>query len=194
MKNMGNGYQRLKTTKLSTVCIICHKTNGLSNTGVGALKIHHKGPTHVENMKKRKRFFGTLNNKQTKITESISNSEIAKAEIRWILKSVTSGYSNNSNANTSSPFSVMFPDSEIAKKYQLGADKMRYSVNSGIGPHFMQILMNNVQKSRFYVLSFDESLNQSTQTSELDLLVRYSDIPDRRVYTRYISPLFRHTR
>ena len=84
----------------------------------------------------------------------------------------------------------MFPDSEITKKYQLGADKMRYSINSGIRPHFKQILMNNVQKSRFYILSFDESLNQSTQTSELDLLVRYFDITDRRVYTRYISSEF----
>ena len=62
---------------------------------VGASKIHQKRPTHVENMKKRKRFFGpspsasssapssgTFNNKQTKITESISNSEMAEAEIQ----------------------------------------------------------------------------------------------------------------
>ena len=47
--------------------------------------------------------------------------------------------------------------------------------------------MENVQKSDFYVLSFDEALNKSTQTSELDLLVRYFDKSDKRIHTRYVS-------
>ena len=45
-----------------------------------------------------------------------------------------------------------------------------------------------IKTAKFYVLSFDESLNQSTQTSELDLLVHYFNITDRRV--KYISSEF----
>ena len=104
-------------------------------------------------------------NKQTKIDDVVTNSGIAEAKIRWILKSVACGYSNNSNTDTSNLFSVMFIDSEIAKKYQLGADKVRYSIHFGLGPHFKNILMENAQKSDFYVLNFDDALNKSTQTS-----------------------------
>ena len=32
-------------------CKVCHKANGLSNMGIGALKIHLKGPSHEANAK-----------------------------------------------------------------------------------------------------------------------------------------------
>ena len=38
-------------------CKICHKTNGLSNMGIGSLKVHLKGPSHEANAKKIKIFF-----------------------------------------------------------------------------------------------------------------------------------------
>ena len=38
-------------------CKICHKTNGVSNIGIGALKIHLKGSCHEANAKKKLRIF-----------------------------------------------------------------------------------------------------------------------------------------
>ena len=41
-------------------CTTRHKTNGLSNMGIGTLKIHLKGPSHEANAKKIKNFFRSL--------------------------------------------------------------------------------------------------------------------------------------
>ena len=63
--------------------------------------------------------------------------------------------SNDSNAGTSILYSVMFSDSITTDKFQLGADKMRYSNN--FDPHFKKILMENIKESDFYVESYGES-------------------------------------
>ena len=85
---------------------------------------------------------------------------------------------------------MFFPDSNIAKKYHLGPDKLRYSVNFELGPYFKDILMKSINKSAHFVISFDESLNRATQSSELDFLVQYFS-------ARYVTSVFlghsRHT-
>ena len=48
----------------------------------------------------------------------------------------------------------MFPDSNIAKKYDLGPNKLCYSVNLGLAPYFKSILMERIRKS-----AQSESLN-----------------------------------
>ena len=64
------------------------------------------------------------------------NSEKRKAEIIWTLKTVFSGYSNNSSKDILNLFYVMFPDGKIAKDMRLGADKVKYVINFGIAPVF----------------------------------------------------------
>ena len=61
----------------------------------------------------------------------------------------------------------MFPDSNIAKKYHFGPDKLQYSVNFGLCFYFKNILMESIKKSAHFVISFDESLNKATQSSGL---------------------------
>ena len=198
----------LVQTKFNTQyrCKVCRKTNELSNMGIQALKTHSDGAKHKKNLKSVNNFFSNSKaptpspacvaepdnetKKQTKLNDLVGSSVVADAEIRWILKCVSSGFSNNSNADTSKLFSVMFSDSVIADKFQLGADKLRYSINFGIGPHFKNILMGNIKESDFYVVSYDESLNSVTQTSEMDLLVRYFDKSTKQVHTRYVSSSF----
>ena len=129
---------------------------------------------------------------QGKIDEFVTNSAVSEAEIRWTLKSVIAGYSNNSNADCSRLFLSMFPDSNIAKKYHLGPDKLRYSVNFGLGPYFKNILMESIRKSAHFVISFDESLNKATQSSELDFLVQYFDVLEIKVSTTvFVTALYR---
>ena len=103
------------------------------------------------------------------------------------MKSISAGYSNNSNADCSHLFLSMFPEPNIAKKYHLGPDKLRYSVNFGLSPYFKNILMESIKKSAHFVISFDESLNKATQLSELDFLVRYFDKLEMKVSTRYVT-------
>ena len=120
-------------------CKISHKTNELSNMGIGALKIHLTGPSHEANAKKIKNFFRSSTSPtithtlashchqpqhQGKIDETVTNSAVSEAEMRLTLKSFIAGYSNNSNADFSRLFLSMFPDSNIAKKYHLGPDKV----------------------------------------------------------------------
>ena len=107
---------------------------------------------------------------QGKIDEIVTNSAVSEAKIQWTLKSATAVYSNNSNADCSCLFLSMFSDSNITKKYHLGPDKLWYSVSFGLGPYFKNILIESIRKSHF-VISFDETLNKATQSSELDFLV-----------------------
>ena len=90
----------------------------------------------------------------------------------------------------------MFHESNIAKKYHLGPDKLRYPVNFGLGPYFKNILMESIRKYGHFVISFDESLNLDLSL-ELDFLVRYFDVLKMKVSTRYVTLVFlshsRHT-
>ena len=38
----------------------------------------------------------------------------------------------------------MFPDSKIAKTFELGATKLKYVINFRIGPYFRDILYNHL--------------------------------------------------
>ena len=190
-------------TKLNTQyrCKVCHKTNELSNMGIQAIK-EHNGAKHVENTRKVSNFFSSAKvaqkpepeqpprKKQATLDQTTTNTVVAEAEIRWILQCVNSGYSNSLNSRTSKLFAKMFPDSAIAQTYSLGEDKIRYSINCGIGLHFKTILMDNIKNSDCYVISFDESLNKATQTSEMDMLVRYFDNAQKKVCTRYVTSSF----
>ena len=61
-------------------------------------------------------------------------------------------------------FKTMFPDSHIATGFSMSSSKVSYIINHGLAPHFKQISKDGVGKSDCYVVSFDESLNDVTQT------------------------------
>ena len=68
---------------------------------------------------------------------------------------------------------VMFPDSKIVQNFKLGKDKFAYVVNHGLAPYFKNLLLAEIKKSNIHVFSFDESLNDATQTYEMDVYIRY---------------------
>ena len=78
----------------------------------------------------------------------------------------------------------MLPECRTAELFSVGADKLRYSCNYDMAPYFRQIFTEKVQKSEIYVMSFDESLNDSNQKCQMDSTVRYWDWSDRRVKIR----------
>ena len=120
----------------------------------------------------------------------MSKSEKRKADIIWTLRTVSSGYSNNSSKDTSNLFYAKFPDSKIVKDMRLGADKVKYVINFGIAPVFKNALAESIKKSEFYVVSFDESINDNTQNCEMDVLIRYFDGDGNKIKTHYLDSHF----
>ena len=126
-------------------CKHCKKSFNLSNMGRQALVSHGTGQKHqnviksitdidftkekhikvntnLSSMPSSNSMKSVINTQSTVSNLSVISSETVKAEIRWVLKSVISGYSNNSSANLNNLFSCMFPDSQLAKSFKLGAD------------------------------------------------------------------------
>ena len=86
---------------------------------------------------------------------------ILNAEIKWSMKVVQSQFSLRSCIDLNKLL-YMFPDSEIAQKFQLGKTKLK--------------LVKNIVVSPFYTVSFDESMNRVLQNEEMDVQVRYWDV------------------
>ena len=120
----------------------------------------------------------------------MNNSEKRKAEILWTLKTVSSGYANNSKQDISNLFYAKFPGSKIAKDMRLGTDKVKYVINFGIVPSFKNALTESIKKSELYVVSFDESLNDNTQNCKIDVIICYFDADDNKIKTHYLDSQF----
>ena len=67
----------------------------------------------------------------------------------------------------------MFLDSEIVESFALCADKLRYLITYGMAPYFCDLLKDNVNNSDCYTVLYDENLNRISQTSQMDILLRY---------------------
>ena len=79
----------------------------------------------------------------------VTNSEEAKAEIRQALKSITTGYSNKSCSDDGALFQTMFPDSKIAKSFQMVPTKLKYLANFRIALHFKSLLVERLKESTY---------------------------------------------
>jgi hypothetical protein len=116
--------------------------------------------------------------------------EVTRAEIIWALNSVMSHTSLRGSANAAHLFPLMFPDSEIASRFQMKKDKAAYIVSYGLGPYFQNELSSMVQKCDHYAISFDESLNKVAQEGQMDIVVRFWDEARNAVATRYLTSAF----
>lgn len=86
-------------------------------------------------------------------------------------------------------FKRMFPDSSIASSFQCGETKSSYLTVFGLAPYCKSLVMDKIKSAKNgYVLLFDESLNQKTQSKQMDIHVKYweNDI----VATRYFTSQF----
>ena len=77
---------------------------------------------------------------QKTLDSNIVNKDVTTSEIIWTLKSVVSGFSNNSCDDFAPTLRAMCPDSKLAKEFKLGRTKLMYLVNYGIAPHFKSLL------------------------------------------------------
>lgn len=84
-------------------------------------------------------------------------------------------------------FAKMFPDSSIAQNFKCGETKSAYISKFGLAPHFKQLLSNKL-KNDDYVLLFDESLNDKTQSKQCDFYIRHWD--GDKVMSRFFDSQF----
>ncbi|XP_056451964.1 uncharacterized protein LOC130387051 isoform X3 [Gadus chalcogrammus] len=97
-----------------------------------------------------------------------------RAEVIWILKSISDHHSYSSNEGISEIFKAMFSDSEIAATFTSGKNKTSYITKFGLAPFITKELVKEVNEaSGGFVVMFDESLNKTTKTKPLDIHLRY---------------------
>lgn len=112
-----------------------------------------------------------------------------RAEIYWALHCVQCNYSFNSNVELGKLFSVMFPDSEVAKAYSMSRTKLGYQINHGLAPYFKERMVYELNNSDVFSLLFDESFNKDLQKSQMDFFVRYWN-DNNQVCNRYLDSKF----
>ena len=59
----------------------------------------------------------------------------------------------------------MFPDNKIAKSFQMGPNKIEYSITHYLGPYVKGLLVELLNQTPCLILSFEESLNKKTTMS-----------------------------
>ena len=67
--------------------------------------------------------------------------------------------------------------------------KVSYIINHGLATHFKQILNDGITKLDCYIMLLDESLNDTTHTCQMDILIRHWDSND-NVKVRYWKSSF----
>ena len=65
-----------------------------------------------------------------------------------------------------------------------------YVINYGPAPYFKSLLKSSIDRSDIFSFSFDESLNEATQTSKMDLYVRFWDVSENKVNVHYYGSSF----
>ena len=63
-------------------------------------------------------------------------------------------------------------------------------LTGGLAPHFKDLLKTKLQNSEFLVISFDESLNKSTQNCQMDIGIRFWSQEAKQVEVRYWDSQF----
>lgn len=185
-------------------CKPCAKTFDIAAMGESALKSHVKSSKHDGNVKAA--VSSTMKNflvpsqseqpvdptpSQSADLDSVCKKHelVTDAEILWALKVTTSHYSYNSCSQTNDLFRRMFPDSEVAQAFSCGEQKTKYVVCHGLRPFFLSSLQREIDLRNYYVVLFDESLNDYLQQKQMDIHIRYWDA-SHKVATRYFTSVF----
>ena len=89
----------------------------------------------------------------------MENEAAKKAEIMWALEFLIAKHSFRSCGNKSELFSLMLPDSQVAKTFACGKTKCKYLVCHGIPPYFKEVLTKSLMELEHYGCLFDDSYN-----------------------------------
>ena len=87
-------------------------------------------------------------------------------------------------------FGALFSDSEVIKQYTMSKGKVSYFVLYGIAPVFKEELITTVNKSPFYSIGFNESLNHMLQDKQMDIHFPFWDLEKSQAEKRFLTSMF----
>lgn len=198
-------------------CFFCKKKISISSMGINALRSHMEGASHKAAAGRREQLSvasfcrptsapqangnGTatataavattsanVTSNPADIRVALGSTPTLRAEVIWCLDTVAKHQSLNANEGIADIFQAMFPDSDIAKTFACGKDKTGYVIRFGLAPYFKRRLIDTINNAGPFVLMFDESLNKSTKSKQLDVHVRFWQGDS--VQSRYIGSQF----
>ena len=126
---------------------------------------------------------------QSAVTSFISPPDTQKAEVLWVLHTVTRHNSFKSNDDIRGVFAAMFPDSQLAKSFTCGEKKTAYVAKYGIASFIKKELSCSVSEKP-YVVMFDESMNKTTKSKQMDLHLRFWTTDDEFGMLQNNGPLY----
>ena len=118
--------------------------------------------------------------------------ETLHAEIRWCLKVVRLHFSFRLCQGLNKLFQTMFKDSPTARDFKLSKTKCSYVIKFGLAPYFQKVLVNEIQKSLYHSVSFDEALNRSLQKQQMDIHMHYWCLLTNQVKVQYLDSQFQY--
>ena len=115
-------------------CIACYEEFRIDRAGEAQVNSHASGNSHKDKV---------ISFKPTKTIRNVDGNigvsglseanKVLKAEIINLLRMVEYNISFSSASQDNERFRVMFPDSDIAKKYHCSSTKVTYLLNYGLG-------------------------------------------------------------
>ena len=97
---------------------------------------------------------------------------VDEAHVVWAMYCVKSGFSNNSVDGFWDVLKHICQTDPVSSKFQMGRTKLQYVINHGLFTHFKQMILDEILKSPFMSVLYDESPHKSIQKSEMDIHVR----------------------
>ncbi|CAF3357733.1 unnamed protein product [Rotaria sp. Silwood2] len=194
----------------SFICTLC-KTSDLycGNKGWQSIERHMDNKKHRDNLKllKENNTFTIQTEANHNPSEAASSSsnistvtlasqtkhfsfsdQVTRAEALWAMNATRHGYSYLSCNESGDLFKKMFPDSDIAQKFNMERTKLSYVISHGLGPFFHRNLVEDIKQCERFVLCFDEQKNYQNN-KQLDILFKYWSVKNQRVVTRYYKSI-----
>lgn len=177
-----------ETTKLQ--CKVCGVFVDYSVKGITAIRQHSDGKKHKSNYDVKE------GGNQQKILLQASSTllnpsftqNVTKGELLYTMNLINKNNSFNSSTKDGDLFKDMFPDSEIAKKFQMNPKKVAYLTTEALGPHYRDKFLDEIIKNKtLFSILFDETSNVQTK-NELQIGLRcwYQG----RIITRHLETFF----
>lgn len=177
-------------------CLVCVSSIDVKSKGLAAVTQHLQKKKHKDNIKPK------FDDNQLLIQPSTSNSAknqpfrlytskdaTTRAEVLFILDGLAKNASFRSFDNLANVLRKAITDSEMVKRITLERTKVYYIVTFALGPHFYEEMINDIDKSLYFTLSFDETVNNANQ-KELQIRIRYFSKHFQCALSRHLQTFF----
>ena len=176
-------------------CKICLKSFKIDGSGLSQVKSHEKShkPGSVDQFSSQRMLVVGSSSSELAMTPRrplilSPEDQILNAEILQCLHSAECNYSFASGKSDGKRFRLMFPDSEIAKKYEQGDTKIKHNIQFGIAPYLKEKLIYDV-KNKPFTFKFDETTTRQVK-KQYDGYLRYVSPTFKQVTNLYCGSLF----